>query len=240
MSIEKTPHNASPANTPSTLDRRSFLLSGAAAGAALGLGAAARAEAQPAHTAPVPKQRPNIVLYMSDQFRWDFLGANGLNGSTRTPNLDALAASGKNFNYAITNQPVCAPARSVMMTSRYATDTNVWHNGPCMTKKYTTFAQALSDAGYSTNLIGKWHLALENPKEGGSYGPVKLEDRGGFNDLWEGANALEHTSHPYEGSLYDNDGKPITWKDEYRVDFLTDRAERFLRQKHDKPFLLFL
>ena len=162
------------------LDRRSFLISGAAAGAALGLGATAKAESK---AAAQPARKPNIVLYLSDQFRWDFLGANGLNGSTKTPNLDALAAAGKNFNYAVTNQPVCAPARSVMMTSRYATDTDVWHNGPAMTKKYTTFATALHDAGYSTNLIGKWHLALENPAQGGSYGPVKLEDRGGFNDL---------------------------------------------------------
>ena len=62
----------------------------------------------------------------------------------------------------------------------------------------------------------------------------------GSTDLWEGANALEHTTHPYEGTIYDNDGKAITYKDQYRVDFITDRAERFIRQKHDKPFFLFI
>jgi len=227
-------------NEQSGMDRRTFLKSGVATGATLGLGSAIAEAAQSTTPPKAAATKPNIILYMSDQFRWDFLGANGLNGSTHTPNLDALAASGKNFNYAVTNQPVCGPARSVMMTSRYATDTDVWHNGPAMTKKYTTFAQALHNAGYSTNLIGKWHLALEDPNKGGSYGPVKPEDRGGFNDLWEGANALEHTSHPYEGTIYDNDGKEITYKDQYRVDFLTDRAEKFLRQKHDKPFLLFI
>ncbi len=207
-------------------------MSGVATGAALGLGGAI-AEAAPAKSAAT---RPNIVLYLSDQFRWDFLGANGLNGSTRTPNLDALAASSKNFNYTVTNQPVCAPARSVLLTGRYATETGVWRNGLGMSQTLPTLATELHKAGYSTNLIGKWHLA---PSADGT-GFVKPEWRGGFMDLWEGSNALEHTTHPYEGTICDGEGKEISYKDQYRVDFITDRAERFLRQKHDKPFLLFI
>jgi arylsulfatase A-like enzyme len=39
-----------------------------------------------------PKKKPNIIIYHSDQFRWDVVGANGVNSSTRTPNIDALAA----------------------------------------------------------------------------------------------------------------------------------------------------
>ena len=221
-----------------TVDRRRFLLSGVATGAALGLGNTI-AEAAPPPTA-VKAPKPNIILYMSDQFRWDFLGANGLNGSTRTPNLDTLAANGKNFNYAVTNQPVCAPARSVMLTGRYATETGVWHNGLPLSETLPTLATELHKAGYSTNLIGKWHLAPATEAAGGGTGFVKPEFRGGFMDMFEGSNALEHTAHPYEGTIYDGDGKEITFKDEYRVDFITDRAERFLRQKHEKPFLLFI
>jgi arylsulfatase A-like enzyme len=128
----------------------------------------------------------------------------------------------------------------VLFTSRYATETGVWHNGLELDKSLPTLAGELRKAGYTSNLIGKWHLALENPKQGGDPGPVKAEDRGGFLDLWEGANALEHTSHPYEGTIWDQNNQPITYKDEYRVDFLTDRAERFLRQKQEKPFFLFI
>ena len=216
--------------------RRSFLKSTVAAAVAAAVPVAAEAKQASAK----PSSPPNIVLYLADQFRSDFVGANGRNSSTRTPNIDALAARGKNFTHAVTNQPVCAPARSVIFTSRYATETGVWHNGLELDKSLPTLAGELRKAGYSANLIGKWHLALENPANGGSPGAVKAEDRGGFLDLWEGANAIENTSHPYEGTIWDRDGKEITYKDEYRVDFLTDRAERFLRQKHDKPFFLFI
>ncbi|MDE1177998.1 MAG: sulfatase-like hydrolase/transferase [Edaphobacter sp.] len=219
------------------MNRRKFLQSttAAAGSAVLGSGAALGQSSGRADQTV----KPNIILYLSDQFRWDFVGANGANSSTQTPNLDAMAERGTNFTHCITNQPVCAPSRSVLFTSRYATETNVWHNGPGMKQDLPTLAGELRKAGYTSNLIGKWHLA-PGKSEGGGPGPVPEEWRGGFLDLWEGANALEHTTHPYEGTIYDRDGKEITYKDQYRVDFITDRAEHFLRQKHDKPFFLFV
>jgi arylsulfatase A-like enzyme len=219
----------------SSNSRRSFLKSTVAAAIA-----AAAPTAAEASTTAKPATPPNIIVYLSDQFRWDFVGANGRNSSTRTPNLDALASRGKNFTHTVTNQPVCAPARSVLFTSRYATETGVWHNGLELDKSLPTLAGELRKAGYTTNYIGKWHLANGNKSTGGSAGAVKAEDRGGFLDLWEGANGIENTSHPYEGTIWDHDNQPITFKDEYRVDFLTGRAERFLRQKQEKPFFLFI
>jgi arylsulfatase A-like enzyme len=218
--------------------RRSFLKSTVAA--AVATAAPTAVEAQNKSNTAKPATSPNIIVYLSDQFRWDFVGANGRNSSTRTPNLDALASRGKNFTQTVTNQPVCAPARSVLFTSRYATETGVWHNGLELDKSLPTLAGELRKAGYTTNYIGKWHLANGNKSTGGGPGAVKAEDRGGFLDLWEGANGIENTSHPYEGTIWDRDNQPITFKDEYRVDFLTDRAERFLRQKQAKPFFLFI
>jgi arylsulfatase A-like enzyme len=219
--------------------RRVFIKSSLAAALAAAVPSSA-ATVQPQAASSPSGQKPNIVLYLSDQFRADFVGANGHNGSTSTANIDALAARGKNFTHAVTNQPVCAPSRSVLLTSRYATETSVWRNGLGLDQSLPTLATELRKAGYSANLIGKWHLAPGTPAQGGDRGPVKAEHRGGFLDLWEGANAIEATTHPYEGTIWDRDNKPITFKDEYRVDFLTDRAEKFLRQKHDRPFFLFI
>jgi arylsulfatase A-like enzyme len=222
--------------------RRAFLKSSLAAAVAAAVpSSSAKAETQKAEARNAASARkPNIILYHSDQFRWDFVGANGHNASTRTPNIDALAARGKNFTHALTNQPVCAPSRSVLLTSRYATETGVWHNGLGLDQTLPTLATELRKAGYSANYIGKWHLAPGSEQQGGGRGAVKVEHRGGFLDLWEGANALEFSSHPYEGTVWDRDNTPITFKDEYRVEFLTDRAEKFLRQKQEKPFFLFI
>jgi arylsulfatase A-like enzyme len=222
------------------VNRRNFLVGTAAAAAQASVVAAmpnpAVLRGQDAD--PKPGKQPNIVIYHSDQFRWDFVGANGANSSTRTPNLDALAAAATNFTCAVTSQPVCAPSRSVMLTGMYATDTGVWHNGLGMRTDLPTLATELRKAGYTANYIGKWHLAPETEAQGGSPGPANPEHRGGFDDFWEAANALEHSSHPYEGTIWDRDGNAIVFKDEYRVDFITDRAVGFLKQKHDKPFLL--
>ncbi|HVU46497.1 MAG TPA: sulfatase-like hydrolase/transferase [Terracidiphilus sp.] len=226
------------------LNRRKFLVGTAAAAAQAGVAAALTSSAEPGSTgsteAAAGKRKPNIVIYHSDQFRWDFLGANGLNSSTRTPNLDALAAEGTNFNHAVTNQPVCAPSRSVMITGRYASETGVWRNGFGLNPDLPTIATELRKAGYTANYIGKWHMAPGKNMPGGTQGPVKLEQRGGFNDLWEASNELEMTTHPYYGTIWDRDNNPIEFKDEYRVDFITDRAEKFLRQKQEKPFLLLI
>ena len=220
-------------------DRRSFLKASIAASVAAAVPPSVEAQTKPA--AKAHSAKPNIILYLSDQFRADFIGASRRNSSTHTPNLDQLALRGTNFAQAITNQPLCSPSRSVLLTSRYATETGVWRLGLPMDRSLPTLAEELRKGGYSTNCIGKWHLALEDPKVGGTSGPVKnQEDRGGFLDLWEVANAPENSTQPYEGTFWDRDNQPITYKDEYRVDFLTDRAERFLRQKHDKPFLLFV
>jgi arylsulfatase A-like enzyme len=225
-------------NGEDPLDRRKFLLGTAAMSMAAGLGAALPREVSAQE--PPSASKPNVIVYIADQFRADFIGANGQNYTTRTPNLDAMAARGTNFTGAICNQPVCAPSRSMLMTGRYATETGVWHNGLSIDPSLPTLASEFRKAGYSANLIGKWHLAPGREADGGGRGYVKPEFRGGFLDLWEGANELEGTTHPYEGTIFDGDGNSITFKDEYRVDFLTDRAERFLKQKHDKPFLLYI
>ena len=187
--------------------------------------------------------RPNIILVISDQFRWDCIGAMGLNPMNLTPNLDAMAARGVLFRSAICNQPVCAPARASIFTGQYPSRHGVWKNAIGLPENTTTLATILGQAGYSTNYIGKWHLGppvgAANSAE--SRGPVAAAHRGGFTGLWEAANALEMTSHAYEGDLFGNDDKPIHFSGRYRADFMTDRAQSFLRSPSAKsPFLLAL
>jgi arylsulfatase A-like enzyme len=219
------------------VNRRNFLVGSVAAGAAAALPNSASAVSGAAPES-APRKKPNIIIYHSDQFRWDFVGANGINSSTRTPNIDALAAAGTNFTHAVTNQPVCGPSRSVMLTGRYATETGVWRNSLGIKQELPTIATELRKAGYTANYIGKWHLAAASKETGEGRGAVPRNLRSGFDDVWEVSNALESTTHPYEGTIWDRDNHPITFKDQYRVDFLTDRAEKFLRQKQEKPFLL--
>lgn len=181
--------------------------------------------------------RPNIIVVISDQFRWDCVGAMGLNPMNLTPNLDRMAGRGVLFQSAFANQPVCAPARASMFTGQYPTRHGVWRNGLGLAENATTLATVLRHAGYTANYIGKWHLS---PDAGiANAGPVPPANRGGFLDLWEAANVLEFTSHAYEGDLFDGDGKPIHFSGQYRTDFMTGRALRFLRSAR-QPFLLTL
>jgi arylsulfatase A-like enzyme len=183
-----------------------------------------------------PQSRPNIVLIISDQFRWDCLGANGRNPAGLTPHLDAMAREGTNFTNAMTPQPVCSPSRASLFTGQYGTRHGVWRNGIPLPTDAVTIARVLRNAGYSANYIGKWHLAPGG--DPASTGPVPRPYRGGFDDFWEGCNVLELTSHPYDGSIWDGEGREIRFTDEYRVDFITDRVVRFLDQPAREPFFL--
>ncbi|MEJ2009733.1 MAG: sulfatase-like hydrolase/transferase [Acidobacteriota bacterium] len=225
---------------PTSATRRDFLKGSAMAMAAPGLAASglAASSEQAGQPSASRRKKPNILIYIADQFRWDFVGANGLNPMGVTPNLDAMAERGVSMQNAVTNQPLCSPSRACLFTGRYATETGVWKLGPGLRPDATTLATVLTGQGYTANYIGKWHLAPNSHDKPASHGYVPPEYRGGFKDLWEGSNELELTSHPYEGTIWDGDGKPMHFKGIYRVNYLTELAVRFLKQRHEKPFLL--
>src|SRR5438105_525562 len=172
--MAKDPENGGSADG---VTRRDFLRSSS-------LVAAAPLISQP----PAPASRPNVILIISDQFRWDCLGANGRNPEGLTPNLDTMAREGTNFANAITPQPVCGPSRACLFTGQYATRHGVWRNGLPLPAGSVTIATALRSAGYTANYIGKWHLAPADQKDPGTLGPVPPRYRGGFDDFWEGCN----------------------------------------------------
>ena len=106
------------------------------------------------------RTRPNVVLYVADQMRWDFIGAYGLNPTTKTPNLNRIVERGVAFTGAVTNQPLCSPSRACMITGRYATETGMWKLPPPneLRRDLPTLATVLRENGYTANFIGKWHL----------------------------------------------------------------------------------
>jgi len=107
---------------------------------------------------PTQPARPNILMVMTDQQRWDAMGC--VSDWLATPNIDRIARSGMRFSDAYTNSPVCIPARVSLATGRYPHNTGVWENR----NKYTlppetpTWMQALRGAGYATSVFGKTHL----------------------------------------------------------------------------------
>jgi arylsulfatase A-like enzyme len=206
--------------------------------------------------ATVQRSRPNILMICADQFRADFVGANKANPSVRTPNLDALAQRGTNFKHAVCNQPLCSPSRASFLTGVTATEAGIWRIGQELNHTIPTIATTFKAQGYTTAFMGKWHVtagersaersakqdALKAGAENRSLGWVAPgPSRGGFDDLWEGANVIENVSHPYQGHYWDNGGNDVGFKDVYRVDFITDRASHFLEQQSaEKPWLLFV
>ena len=176
-------------------------------------------------------ERPNVLVVFTDQQRWDTVGAYG-SPLDLTPNLDDAAADGTVFEQATSSQPVCAPTRASLQTGQYATTHGVWRNG-LVPETETTLAEAFDAAGYDTGYVGKWHLG------GTGTDPVPEDRRLGYEDYWRAADALEHTSHPYEGVVYDGDGERVAF-DGYRVDALTDMTVEFLRRDRRNPFFCVL
>ena len=202
---------------------------------------ASLALAQSARTSPPQRasaNRPNVLFIISDQFRADNLGCMGANPMMLTPNLDALARRGTLFRSAIVNHPVCAPARGCFFTGQYEEKHGVWKNALGLQPNAVTIATELRKTGYSANLIGKWHLQAEPAGNPSLAGAVAPENRGGFLDTWEASNAIERTSHAFDGTIWDAAGQPITWNNVYRDDFLTNRAIQFLKTKAKPPFFL--
>jgi arylsulfatase A-like enzyme len=178
-------------------------------------------------TAPT-RRRPNVVVFFTDQQRWDSVGAHG-NRMGLTPNFDRLAASGTFVQNSFTCQPVCGPARSALQTGLYPTTTGCYKNGVPLPKG-TTLAGVFAAAGYRSGYIGKWHLS--------EHEPVPPEDRAGY-DYWLASNLLEFTSGPFDTVVFDGDGQPVKLPG-YRVDALTDAAIRYVGDNRDEPFFLFL
>lgn len=103
------------------------------------------------------KASPNILFIMTDQHRWDCVGANG-NKLIKTPNFDRLASEGANFTHAFVNAPVCVPSRASFFTGRYPHSHRNRVNYTPLDRREVLMQSRLREAGYVTASIGKLHL----------------------------------------------------------------------------------
>ncbi len=177
-------------------------------------------------------KRPNIIVFFTDQQRWDTSGLHG-NPLDLTPNFDRLARQGTHVAHSFTCQPVCGPARACLQTGLYPTMVGCYRNGIALPPTARTLAHHFRAAGYTTGYIGKWHLAQH-----GVSGPVPVAQRGGYQ-YWLASNLLEFTSDAYHTTLYDNRNQPVELPG-YRVDALTDAAIRYIDAHRREPFYLFI
>ncbi len=188
------------------------------------------------------RQRPNIMILLSDQQRADTLHCAGYPLPV-TPNLDRLAAEGTRFARAYTTQPVCGPARSSLQTGRYPSATGCVRNGIPLPDSERTIAHHLGEAGYETAYVGKWHLGTDRAAKqaGQPETPVPSRRRGGWRDFWLAADVPEYTSNAEDGWLFDGDGRRVAFHDRFRADAYTDWAIEYLRgRQSERPLLLFL
>ncbi|MCA9075516.1 MAG: arylsulfatase [Planctomycetaceae bacterium] len=182
--------------------------------------------------------KPNIVHIVADDIGWKDVGFNGAT-DLRTPHLDALANGGARFTQFYT-QSMCTPTRAALLTGRYPFRyglQTIVIPGPANygldTSEYL-MSQCLKDAGYTTAIIGKWHLGHADVK----YWPKQR----GF-DYQYGAmiGELDYFTHSDSGVIdWFRNNKPVT-EEGYTTQLLGADAVRFIhRQSADKPFYLYL
>lgn len=177
-------------------------------------------------------KRPNILVFFTDQQRWDTCGCYGSENDL-TPCLDSLAADGVVFDNAVSCQPVCGPARAVIQTGLYATHNTCYRNAIDLPVTDNTLAHRMNRAGYKTGYVGKWHLA------GTGIEAVPEELRAGYKDYWMAADLLEFSSGAYSGFVFDKDNNKVTFENQYRVEAITDYAIDTINA-HDPADPLFL
>lgn len=184
---------------------------------------AAAACGSPAPPAAAPAGRPNLVVVLVDDLRFDEFGAGG-HPYLETPNIDRLAKEGALFTNAFHAVPLCSPNRATLLTGQYPSRHGIIDNvaRDLASHHLETFNIPLQAAGYRTAFLGKWHMGNDpTPRPGWDY--------------WVAMPGQGHATDPElfeDGALHKVPG--------YTTDLLTDRAVGFIQREHTRPFLLYL
>jgi arylsulfatase A len=164
--------------------------------------------------------KPNIVFILADD-----IGINGVGCYSsdrfkgKTPNIDALAASGLRFEQCY-SQPTCNPSRCLLMTGRYNFRTG---NKPSF-KSEPSVAKVLKQAGYATGMAGKWRQMRDTPRDWGFDEYLTDPEASGY--YWE--------------SAYTKNGQGVTTPGPiYYPDACLEFAVDFFKQHREGPFFFY-
>ncbi len=183
--------------------------------------------------------QPNVVVLFPDQLRALSLPLFG-ETQIETPNIDRLASEGTLLTQAISNCPVCTPARAMLVTGRYPQTTGHLINTTRTRHSEISIADAFAHQGYKTAWVGKWHLhtglwpALDRMPQHPDWVP-EGRDRLGFQ-YWRAYN--QHMVY-FDGFVHKDDWDYERW-DGYETDGLLNYGVEFMDAAGDDPFLLFL
>ncbi|MFW6277313.1 MAG: arylsulfatase [Prolixibacteraceae bacterium] len=207
---------------------------------------------QPSGNSSIEQQKPNIIYIMTDDMGYSDLGCYGQQ-VIQTPNLDQLVKDGIRFTNFYSGSPVCAPARSVLMTGQHTGHTtvrgNFGKNGVVglgggegrvpLEAEDITVAEVLKDAGYVTGMTGKWGL--------GEPGTTGHPNDQGF-DEWFGFLNQRRAHDHYNDYIWKNkekyeipenrDGGEEVYTHNLFTDFALDFIERHAGS--EKPFFLYI
>lgn len=187
-------------------------------------------------------KKPNIIFIFADQLRYQSCGFSG-DKNAITPNLDKFASDGLNLRQAVSSMPVCSAYRASLFTGKYTSSTGMVINELRMNTNHKSIAQCLTNDGYNTGYIGKWHLyanELGNHEDSNnSHIPIGA-DRLGFDGYW----AAYNFHHSYYGSYYHLNSRKKIYHEQnvYEPDAQTKMAIDYINshKNDDKPFYLTL
>jgi arylsulfatase A-like enzyme len=156
----------------------------------------------------VTPRRPDLILFMTDQQRFDQLGVTS-GGRFETPALDALATAGVIFENAYSAATVCVPARSALLTGLQP------HRLPtqerfALREGFWTVARELAHAGYETALFGKMHFAPVHSDHG--FDTMRLCEHLHVQALGPISEARDDKVDDYHDWLVEHEGRD--WRDE--------------------------
>ena len=169
--------------------------------------------------------RPNFVIVLVDDLRWDALPTSG-HPFIESPNLERIAREGAVFDNAFVTTPLCSPSRASFLTGQYVRNHGVVTNGfsDRQRPRFEHFPALLEAVGYDTGFVGKWHMGEDGAP------------RRGFTH-WVGFGGQGTYRNPH----ININGRKII-RQGYLTDVLNELAVDFVRTaaRGVRPFLLYL